>query len=59
VARFETAAGSLLDELGYERANDFVSDEELEHAARLREAFADAARSRRWPVPVAWEKVAA
>jgi hypothetical protein len=59
VARFEAAAGPLLDELGYQCAEGSVSDEDVERAARLREAFVDRARSRRWPVPAAWERVTA
>jgi hypothetical protein len=59
VATFEAAAGPLLEELGYERAHDTASDEEVERAARLREAFAQGARSRRWPVPRAWDRVPA
>jgi Sulfotransferase family len=59
VQRFEAASGPLLDELGYNRGNDFLSDEVLERAARLRGAFVDSARSRRWAVPEAWGRVAA
>jgi Sulfotransferase family len=59
VARFEAAAGELLEELGYERVAVSASDEELARAARLRERFADYARSCEWPVPRAWERVTA
>jgi hypothetical protein len=61
VVRFEAAAGDLLEELGYERATEpaSASDDELAHAARLRERFVDYARSGEWPVPAAWERVAA
>jgi hypothetical protein len=58
VVRFEAAAGDLLTELGYERAAA-PSDEELAYASRLRQAFADHARSSGWRVPEAWEWVAA
>jgi hypothetical protein len=59
VRRFEAASGPLLDELGYQRAEDSLSDEDLERAAHLRDAFVEGARFRRWPVPEAWERVAA
>jgi hypothetical protein len=59
VVRFEAAAGHLLEELGYERAASSVSAEKLARAARVREAFADYARSGRLAVPVAWEGVVA
>jgi hypothetical protein len=59
VARFEAAVGELLDELGYARRTASGSGEELARAARLREAFADDARSRRLPVPEAWESLVA
>jgi hypothetical protein len=39
VERFEAAAGSLLEELGYERAVPNPSSEALEQAARIREVF--------------------
>jgi hypothetical protein len=55
--RFEAAAGSLLDELGYERGGRDPSDEELERAEQLRKTFADTARRRRWRVPQRWEVV--
>jgi hypothetical protein len=57
--RFETAAGGLLDELGYERPPVDASDDRLARAARLREAFDGYARSAGWRVPGAWRKVAA
>jgi sulfotransferase family protein len=59
VVRFEAAAGDLLEELGYERANAHASPTELASAARLRVAFADHARARRRPLPAAWESLAA
>jgi hypothetical protein len=59
VRRFEAAAGPLLDELGYQRADGSASDEELERAMRLREAFSDHARSHRGTVPRAWGGVTA
>jgi hypothetical protein len=58
VVLFEAAAGDLLTELGYERAAA-SSEEQLAPASRLRESFADYARLGEWPVPAAWEKVAA
>jgi hypothetical protein len=58
VARFEAAAGPLLDELGYPRAVASVSREEFAHAGRLRKAFVAHARSRRRSVPEAWEVAA-
>jgi hypothetical protein len=59
VTRFEAAAGDLLEELGYERAASSASAERLAHAARIRAAFADHARSRRPGVPAAWEGIVA
>jgi hypothetical protein len=52
-ARFEAAAGDLLAELGYPTVAP-VAGGQLEHAARLRAAFADHVRSRRRRVPSAW-----
>jgi hypothetical protein len=57
VARFEAAAGKLLDELGYGRVAVAASDEALAHAERLRDAFVDHIRSKR--VPQAWDRVVA
>jgi hypothetical protein len=54
VARFETAAGALLDELGYERTASEASDEQSEHAARIRERMAGEVRARGRPLPQAW-----
>jgi hypothetical protein len=59
VARFEAAAGPLLDDLRYERANKRLSHGELAKAERLRQAFAKHARTRRQRVPVAWKGAAA
>jgi Sulfotransferase family len=59
IRRFEAVTGPLLDELGYDRAAGSASEKELEHAARLRDAFADGARSHRWALPQAWERVSA
>jgi hypothetical protein len=56
IARFEAAAGSLLDELGYD-VGAAPSDAEVERADRLREAFAQGARVRGWRNPSAWERV--
>jgi Sulfotransferase family len=55
IARFEAAAGGLLDELGYERGAA-VRGEEVALAAQLRDAFAADAHARRLPVPEAWER---
>jgi hypothetical protein len=54
VARFEGAAGALLDELGYARDSMGSSSRRTE---RLRQAFASHARSRSRPVPSAWSRV--
>jgi hypothetical protein len=59
VRRVEAASGLLLDELGYQRAEGSLPDEDLENAARVRDAFVEGARSRRWPVPEVWDRVAA
>jgi hypothetical protein len=56
-ARFEAAAGNLLDELGYPRGTS-PSGEQLRSAVRLREAFANEARARRRAVPGAWSATA-
>ena len=58
IERFEAASGQLIDELGYERRTVEVSAEALAHAARVRDAFVDHARSLRETVPAAWEGVA-
>jgi hypothetical protein len=58
VARFEGAAGPLLDALGYERATPSPSEEQVERAARVRDVLADEARARDRPVPAAWQRVA-
>jgi hypothetical protein len=52
--RFESAAGDLLDELGYSRGAPSISGTDRERAARIRERFAEQARLRRRPVPRAW-----
>jgi hypothetical protein len=44
--RFEAVAGDLLKELGYERAFPHPSPQALEHAATIREAFAQDLRRR-------------
>jgi hypothetical protein len=59
VARFEAAAGHLLEELGYVRAAPSASAKELARAARFRDAFADHALSRQRAVPAAWERIVA
>jgi hypothetical protein len=58
IARFEAAAGGLLDELGYERGAA-VRGEDVALAAQLRDAFAADAHARRLAVPEAWERGAA
>jgi hypothetical protein len=55
VVRFESAAGDLLEELGYERGAAHGSGKEAASAAPLRDAFADHARARHRPIPAAWE----
>jgi hypothetical protein len=55
VARFEAAAGPLLNELDYRGEAPPPSDEQIVRAARLRKSFVDDARARRRPVPTAWE----
>jgi hypothetical protein len=59
VARFEAAAGRLLDELGYERAVSQSAAGDLRHADRLCEAFTDHVHARGRSVPAAWERLAA
>jgi hypothetical protein len=54
IARFETAAGALLDELGYERTASAASDEQAEHAARIRDRLAEEVRARGRALPQAW-----
>jgi hypothetical protein len=57
VARFEAAAGELLEELDYRRELTTASSVEL--ASRLREVFADHLGSHSRPLPQAWERVPA
>jgi hypothetical protein len=54
VARFEAAAGSLLDELGYPRAVPEPSAEARALAAELRDAFIHELRSRDRRLPERW-----
>jgi Sulfotransferase family len=54
VARFETAAAPLLNELGYAAEAGMLSDEHVERAARVRKAIANDLRARGRPVPAAW-----
>jgi hypothetical protein len=54
IARFEAAAGALLDELGYERVAPAPSDQQTEHAARIRDRLAKEVRARGRPLPRAW-----
>jgi hypothetical protein len=53
--RFEAVAGSLLDELGYERAVPHPGAEAVETASRLRSAFIDELHGRGRPVPRPWQ----
>jgi hypothetical protein len=52
--RFEAAAGDLLGELGYARAFPRPSAQKLEHASRIREAFAREVRERKERLPEGW-----
>jgi hypothetical protein len=54
VERCEAAAGTLLDELGYERTLPRPGRRALAHAARLRESFAAELASRSLPAPEAF-----
>ena len=54
VVRFESAAGDLLDELGYPRAAATIPRKERERAAATRERFAEEADARQRPIPHAW-----
>jgi Sulfotransferase family len=58
VARFESGAGGLLDELGYERTATRSSCEDIAFADQIRHAFAADAHARQLPVPQAWRGVA-
>jgi sulfotransferase family protein len=53
--RFEAVAGSLLDELGYERAVSHPRLEAETKASRMRNSFIDELRSRRRPIPRSWQ----
>jgi hypothetical protein len=59
VARFEAAAGDLLEELGYDRGATSLPGGMVEQAVRVRTAFADDLRARRRPAPNAWRSVVA
>jgi hypothetical protein len=48
VEKFEAVAGELLEELGYPRGTDGVSEERLAHADRVRERFEGRPLPRRW-----------
>jgi hypothetical protein len=54
VIRFESAAGDVLEELGYPRAAPSLPKSALDQAARVRERFVERILSRRRPVPDAW-----
>jgi hypothetical protein len=53
--RFEAVAGSLLDELGYERAVSHPSHEAVTTALRVRNSFIDELHSRGRPIPRSWQ----
>lgn len=53
IERFEAAAGDLLEELGYPLVTS-PGREALDHAARVRESFADDAGSRGQRLPAGW-----
>ncbi len=57
VERFEAAAGSLLDELGYPRACDRLGAEAIEHAAAVRQRYTADPRLRNRSVPLRWQAV--
>ncbi len=59
IARFEAAAGELLDELGYERATGSVARGEEARAERVRMAFASEVLARGRPLPRAWSQAVA
>jgi len=54
VKLFEAAAGSLLDELGYPRANAAPRPEALHYALEARERCSQDAQSHRYAVPARW-----
>jgi hypothetical protein len=58
VARFEAAAGDLLDELGYTRGGTSVSEEEVGQVDLIRDMYVNRARSRGRPIPEVWERAA-
>jgi hypothetical protein len=59
VVRFESAAGELLEELGYPRAAASIPRSALERAARIRERFSEQVEARRRPLPQAWSHASA
>ena len=54
VARFEAAAGDLLENLGYERAAKNLQPYAVQYAYEFRRAFAEDARSKHWRLPQCW-----
>jgi hypothetical protein len=54
VELFEAAAGDLLDELGYPRANPAPESQTLNYALQARKRCAQEAQSLRYAVPVCW-----
>jgi hypothetical protein len=59
VVRFESAAGELLEELGYPRAAASIPRGALERAARIRDRFAEQVEARQRPLPHAWSHASA
>jgi len=54
IERFEAVSGTMLDELGYQRAAPRPRPEDLEYAARARDWFAFDAHSQGYSVPKLW-----
>jgi hypothetical protein len=54
VERFETAAGNLLEELGYERTFSRPTPQALEHATRIRKTFSRHVQEREEHPPERW-----
>ena len=56
LARFESAAGLLLDDLGYERGSSGdVTAAITDHVARIRDSFTAAVRARGARLPNQWQ----
>ncbi|MDZ4656433.1 MAG: hypothetical protein SH868_02515 [Bythopirellula sp.] len=54
VAKFEAAAGNLLDDLGYETGSVAISGSVRQHVAKIREQFFHDAEERKWRLPTIW-----